>query len=110
MEHIKKLQSDLNNAKNRKRIIKLPHNPRGVIQNDLVVFYQMPLIKFLHSNHIFDNEDVINNIMKKYPLTFKYKVIKNYSFVDSRLCEEIRISDWIVGILVRTFNFLRKTN
>ncbi|KWX69564.1 hypothetical protein AMQ84_31885, partial [Paenibacillus riograndensis] len=110
IEHMKKLQSDLNNARNRKRVFKSTYNPSGVIQNDLAGFYQMPLIRFLYSNHTFDNEDVISKIMKKYPLTFNGKVINNYTFIDSKLCEEIRISDWIVGILVRTFKFLRKTN
>lgn len=86
-------------------------NDNGLlIENDLLVYYQMPRIKFLYSKHIFDNEDVIKRLTEEYPLSFNFNKVQNYSFVDSKKNDAILICDWIVGILKRTLNFLHRTN
>ncbi|KMY28267.1 hypothetical protein ACZ11_23830 [Lysinibacillus xylanilyticus] len=108
---MKDLYNDLCSAK--KTCLKVEDmlfDGKGVIENDLSRFYQLPLIYFPHSKHMFDEEDVIKQIIQEYPLSFKGKKIDNYSFESSLEFIEIRICDWIVGILGRTIKFLRQVN
>ncbi|EFI68090.1 hypothetical protein BFZC1_14723 [Lysinibacillus fusiformis ZC1] len=108
---MKDLYNDLCSAKkNCLKVEDVLFDGKGVIENDLAIFYQSPLIYFLHSKHMFDEEDFIKKIIEENPLSFKGKKIENYSFESSLKYIEIRICDWIVGILGRTINFLRQVN
>lgn len=108
---MKDLYNDLCSAKkNCLKVEGVLSDEKGVIENDLAIFYQSPLIYFLHSKHMFDEEDFIKKIIEENPLSFKGKKIENYSFESSLKYIEIRICDWIVGILGRTINFLRQVN
>ncbi|MCL1988655.1 MAG: hypothetical protein FWG64_11920 [Firmicutes bacterium] len=48
--------------------------------------------------------------MEDFPLKLPNLSETQYSFIDSKSNKEIQICDWIVGILSRTFDFLRNTN
>lgn len=105
---MKKLDNYLRVAAENKEIIKDTHESAkgGIILRDLLPYYELPTILLKKSQHIFDHETEIEKIILNNPL---YRKNKNYKFVDSEY-EAITVCDWIVGILGKTFEFLRHTN
>ena len=69
-------------------------------------FYLRPIYLFLNSNHIFDNEDTIIEILKGYRLLSEGEEIKNYSFVDSKSNQLIQLSDVFVGLFGKLKTYL----
>ena len=79
-----------------------------VLLNDLSVFYLRPIYTFKNSNHIFDNEDAISEILADYRITDQGVEFKNYSFVDSQSNQLVQLSDVFVG-LIGKFSRYRNT-
>ena len=69
--------------------------------------FQRPLYIFPKSSHIFDNESEVQKTLEN--IIFKYRgKIVDHSFVDSKNCIEIQLSDGICGLLSSHFNFLEE--
>lgn len=76
---------------------------------DYCLFYQTKAIMFRHSNHIFDQEPHIENILSdkiNHHSEFTSDII--YSFKDSKKVKLIQVSDAITGILREYYTFIDK--
>jgi hypothetical protein len=61
---------------------------------------------FENSNHIFDNEVAIAEILANYRIINDNKEIKNYSFVDSQSNLFVQASDIFVGLMGKLANYI----
>jgi hypothetical protein len=66
-----------------------------------------PLYIYPTSFHTFDNETEVQEALGNTQVEYKGQFVK-YSFVDSRCCIEIQLSDGICGLLGSHFNFLEE--
>lgn len=78
------------------------------LQNDFHMFYLHPICTFANSKHVFDNENNISILLDKYRLIYQNKEIRNFIFIDSNSNLLVQISDVLVGILGKYFEFLNK--
>lgn len=73
---------------------------------DFSHFYLRPIYLFNKATHTFDEENVIEKIIKKYKLLYKSKELSKYSFVKSKDSILIQLSDIFVGICGKLSNFI----
>lgn len=73
-------------------------------------FYLRPIYLFKNSNHIFDNEVVISEILANYKIINDSQEIKNYSFVDSQSNLFVQASDIFVGLMGKLFNYINNSS
>lgn len=69
-------------------------------------FYLRPIYLFENSNHIFDNEVAIAEILANYRIINDNKEIKNHSFVDSQSNLFVQASDIFVGLMGKLANYI----
>lgn len=81
-----------------------------VKSSDLMQVYARPIYMFLNSEHIFDNENSMKSLLNKYDLDSDGVILKNYKFVDSKDERLVQLSDVIVGLLGKLFDFLDNIN
>ncbi|MEW6736420.1 MAG: DUF3800 domain-containing protein [Acidobacteriota bacterium] len=80
-------------------------NKDGVLIESFDSQFLRPLYIYPTSSHTFDNETEVQEALCKTQVEYKGKSVE-YSFVDSRDCIEIQLSDAICGLLGSHFNFL----
>ncbi len=73
---------------------------------DFSQLYLRPVYLFKNSQHIFDNEDLIVELLSEYKLTDGAEQINNYTFVDSKLSRLTQLSDVIVGLFGKLSSYL----
>ena len=73
-------------------------------------FYLRPIYMFKNSNHIFDNEVAISEILSNYKIIIDTKKVKNYSFVDSQSNLFVQASDIFVGLMGKLFNYINNSS
>lgn len=81
-----------------------------MLLKDFSSFYLESICLFKNSNHIFDNEESISEILSNTKIMDKQIQVKNYSFVDSHNNLMIQASDIIVGIFGKFSGFINKTS
>ena len=81
-------------------------NDNYVLMQDFYHFYLRPIYTFKSSNHIFDKEDDVEQILKQYQIKDGDEIIESYKFVDSESNRFIQCSDIVVGILGKLSKFL----
>lgn len=69
-------------------------------------FYLQKIYMMPYSNIVFDNEIDVKRFFKEDTVELDGRQICNYSFVDSKQCVMVQVSDIVVGILGRYFKFL----
>ena len=77
-----------------------------ILIEDLFNFYLRPLKIFKNSFHIFDEENTIQNIFNKFELYDKDKKLDLYKFSDSKDKYFIQISDVIIGLIGKLFEYI----
>ncbi|MGD1699151.1 hypothetical protein [Dapis sp. BLCC M229] len=77
-----------------------------VLIKDFLEFYLRPIYLFNNSNHIFDNEATISEMLVNYKVIDEGKEIKNYSFVDSQGDLFVQASDIFVGLMGKFTNYI----
>lgn len=111
----KKPQSDisklviymLRKAANLQELPFIVDNEDDVLIDSFDNLFQRPLYIYPTSLHTFDNETKIRETLGNTQFEYKGRFVK-YSFVDSRDCIEIQLSDGICGLLGSHFNFLEE--
>ena len=68
-------------------------------------FYLNRFAIFKNATHILDNEEVIDSHLRKFDLRAGSAPLENVSFVDSRDCPWVQVSDAVVGILGKLIYF-----
>lgn len=77
-----------------------------ILIEDFSQFYLRPIYLFKNSNHIFDNEVAISEILANHRVIDDNKEIKNYSFVDSQSNLFVQASDIFVGLIGKLANYV----
>lgn len=90
-------------------LIFIMYGTEHVLIDNLSEFYLMPLYIFKNSNHVFDEEHYIEEILAKTPLVEHGHVISNYSFINSQAEKAVQVSDVISGFLGKYFTFIKNT-
>lgn len=77
-----------------------------ILLKDFSHFYLRPLYIFKNSQHIFDNELSILEIIDDFKLVDEGREFKNYSFVDSKSSLIVQASDIFVGLIGKLGHYL----
>lgn len=80
-------------------------NEDDVLIDSFDSLFLHPLYIYPTSSHTFDSETKIQKALRSTQVEYKGGFVE-YSFVDSRYCVEIQLSDSICGLLGSHFNFL----
>ncbi|WP_202941662.1 DUF3800 domain-containing protein [Alteromonas macleodii] len=78
--------------------------------DDFSVFYLQKLYIFKKSQHIFDDEEHIQQLIADFPMELGIKPIMNHQFVKSHHSRGVQVSDVVAGFLGKYFNYLKNTN
>lgn len=73
-------------------------------------FYSRTIYLFLNSNHIFDKEDSIEPLLNDLNLTNQNNKIQNFSFIDSKTNLYIQLSDILIGLIGKFYNFINEND
>ncbi len=77
-----------------------------ILISDFFIYYLRNTYLFKNSKHIFDSEKKIEAIFDTYDLVDDGKILKNYSFVDSKDVIEVQVSDVLAGFLAKYATFI----
>ena len=78
--------------------------------DDFSVYYLQKLYIFKDSQHIFDEEEHIQQLIAGFPMEHGIKPIMNHHFVKSHHSRGVQVSDVVAGFLGKYFNYLKDTN
>jgi len=110
-----KPQSDISNlvinmVRRAANLPKLPFicdNEDDVLIESFNALFLRPLYIYPNSCHTFDNETVVQEALGNIQVEYKGRYV-DYSFVNSKDCLEVQLSDGICGLLGSHFNFLEE--
>lgn len=77
-----------------------------ILLKDFSHFYLRPIYTFKSSNHVFDNEDSIQEIISQYRIKYGDEIITSYNFVDSENNLFIQASDIFIGLVGKLSKFI----
>ncbi len=78
----------------------------NVLLKEFYQFYIKQIYMFKNSNHTFDNEDTIQEIVGHFNFIDEKTSLKNYTFKDSQSEIMIQLSDVIVGLTSKYHSFI----
>lgn len=98
----------LNKSKNKEELaFIMGENSHQLIEN-FTQFYSRTIYLFLNSKHFFDKEDSIEPLLNDLNLTNQNIKLENYSFIESKNNHFIQLSDIIVGLIGKFYNFINE--
>ncbi len=103
---LKSLRQILKEARKKNSLPFIMDEEDHVLIRNFSQFYLKPIYLFGNSNHIFDNEVNISEIISKYTIIDDSKEIKNYSFIDSQSNLFIQASDIFVGLMGKLSGYI----
>lgn len=103
---LESLRQILKEAKKRDSLPFIMDEKNYILIENFSQFYLRPIYLFKNSNHIFDNEVAISEILSSYKIIDDSKEIKNYSFVDSESDLFIQASDVFVGLMGKFASYI----
>lgn len=104
------LRQILKEAKKNNSLLFIMDEKDHILIEDFSQFYLRPIYLFKNSNHIFDNEVAISEILSKYKIIDEGEEIKNYSFIDSQADLFIQASDIFVGLMGKLASYINTTS
>lgn len=96
------IDSDINH----RNLVFIEDEMKGILINDFIQFYTTRLCALSHSTLVLDEEGDVVESLKKEPLMIDGKPLINYRFIDSKDNTFIQLSDIIVGILARLYEYI----
>lgn len=81
-----------------------------ILLKDLSHFYLRQIYLFKNSNHVFDNEDSIEETISEYKILDGDHEIKNYSFVDSKSNQLVQLSDVFIGLMGKLSKYMNTSS
>ncbi|NLJ17878.1 DUF3800 domain-containing protein [Globicatella sulfidifaciens] len=106
--HLEYLRQSLKSYKNR-HLVFLAGNEDKVAISDYSVFYANLIVTYPKSEHIFDHELFVEEILHTNPIELSGHKL-NYKFVDSKDERLVQVSDLIVGVLRYWMALLESVN
>lgn len=95
-------------GKKQNEAVFIQQSDRAVLVDDYSTFYRDCTLRFPNCHHNFDIELEVKKSIEEYPSYYKGNPLLNYSFIDSKLCDEIQLSDVVVGLMSKMINFCNK--
>lgn len=108
-EEEKFLSGMLTRASKSGELVFLHNNENYVMQENYAEFYLDPIRKYQKSMHIFDEEIIVQDIVKK-QMAQGQNMEDNFKFVDSKTDIFVQLSDVIAGILGKLFKYINSTS
>ena len=99
------LRQSLKSARRQKELVFLQENEEKTVLESYFNFYIRPLGIFPDAQHIFDNEYQIEDQFKQYTFSCNGAAI-NHQFVNSVDVPLVQVSDCVVGLMGKYFEFL----
>jgi len=81
-----------------------------ILLDDFFIFYHRPFRIFKNSKHIFDEESSIENIFKNWEFYDSENRWGNFEFQNSKTNDLIQLSDIIVGLLGKLFEYISEVD
>jgi hypothetical protein len=103
---LESLRQILKEAKKKNSLPFIMDEEDHILIENFSQFYLRPIYLFKNSNHIFDNEVTISEIISKYTIIDDNQEVKNYSFIDSQSDLFIQASDIFVGLMGKFFSYI----
>lgn len=103
---LESLRQILKEAKKKNSLPFIMDEEDHILIKDFSQFYLRPIYLFKNSNHIFDNEVTISEIIANYKIIDDSQEIKNYFFVDSQSDLFIQASDIFVGLMGKLSSYI----
>lgn len=100
------LRQTLKSSREQKELLLLQENSPMTVVENYFIEYIRPLGVFPYANHTFDNEHNIEKEFNRAELLYEGKPFNNFSFEDSQRNPFIQVSDCVVGLLAKFFNFV----
>ena len=94
-------------GKQQKELLFLSDNPERTIIDCYDIFYLNRILYIKDAEHIFDMEDTI---VENINANATYRGLRNFKFIDSQNDFLIQVSDCIVGLIGRFYEYLNMTN
>lgn len=94
-------------GKQQKELLFLSDNPERTIIDCYDIFYLNRILYIKDAEHIFDMEDTIVENINANAI---YRGLRNFKFIDSQNDFLIQVSDCIVGLIGRFYEYLNMTN
>jgi hypothetical protein len=107
---LESLRQILKEATEKQSLPFLTHEEDYILLKDFSQFYLSRLYLFKNSNHIFDNEESVSEIIGSMKIMDGMNEIKNYSFVNSESNQFIQASDIFVGLIGKLSGFLNTSS
>ncbi|MBS1596090.1 MAG: DUF3800 domain-containing protein [Bacteroidetes bacterium] len=107
---IKMLESLLREAANKDSLPFITDEDDYILIQGFMQLYARPIYLFLHSDHFFDNETEIQQLLVDMPLLYKGQKITNYSFFESKADKLIQASDVIIGLTGKFFKYINSSS
>lgn len=86
----------------------IQESERAILVDDYSPFYRDCTLRFPNCHHNFDIELEIKKNLEECPSYYRDSPLLNYSFIDSKLCDEIQLSDVVVGLISKMIDFCNK--
>ncbi|MGM9541051.1 DUF3800 domain-containing protein [Anaerovibrio sp.] len=99
----------LNRAAGSDELVFLHDNDDYIMQENYAEFYIDPILKYQKSRHIFDEETIVQDIVKK-QIAMRNNMANNFQFVKSETDIFVQLSDVVAGILGKLFKYINSTN
>ncbi|WHT38702.1 DUF3800 domain-containing protein [Myroides sp. mNGS23_01] len=100
----------LNESKKTRDLVFIMNDKNHQLIENFTHFYSRTIYLFLNSKHIFDQEDSIEPLLNNLNLTNQNNKIENFSFNDSKTNPYIQLSDIIIGLIGKFYNFINEND
>jgi len=100
------LRQGMKAARRQNELTFLQGNESKTVLDSYFPMYLRPIGVFASSQHIFDNEYLIEGQFKKYDLFNNGKKINSFEFVNSKDNNLIQVSDCVVGLLGKYYTYI----
>lgn len=100
----------LNGSKKTENLFFIMDEKNHQLIENFTHFYSRTLYLFLNAKHFFDKEDSIEPLINELEMTYKDDKIENFSFIDSKDNLFIQLSDIIIGLIGKFYNFINENS
>lgn len=104
--YLETLRQLLATAGKRRELPFLEDEESYMLIESYVSLYLSRCSAFKYARHIFDNEPYVEKRLRAMELTDNGRAFQNYEFLDSKSSRYIQLSDMVVGLLGKTFQWL----
>lgn len=104
------LKQMLKVARNKKELIFLRNNKEDTVIENYYTFYLRPISLFKNSVHVFDEEYEVQKEIDKFEFYDNGELMNNYVFENSQNNELIQVSDCIIGLIGKYYNYVNEVS